>query len=297
MNNSLVTRCVWLVDTIRRYGRITRRELEAAWLRSDLSEGKPLTRRTLANHREAAERIFNINIECDPATYEYYIETESDNKESVTEWLLDSVSLHDVLSGATDATDRIFVENVPSARLFLGTAIDCIRGHRRMKFDYHPYTRSNPTTGVVLEPYFVKLFKQRWYLVGRNVADQKVKTYALDRVRNALSMTDTFKDDPAFDIQGYFKNAFGIVVTDTPVKEVVIKTDTRQAKYFRALPLHHSQHETVGNGYSLFSYRMLVTADLVSELLSHGQAITVLDPPELRAMMLSALKNTLDNYK
>ena len=80
------------------------------------------------------------------------------------------------------------------------------------------------------------------------------------------------------------------------VKEVALRTDSRQAKYLRALPLHHSQREAIHDNYSVFYYRLRLTPDLVQELLSMGSAVTVVSPPELRAMMVTQLRDTLANY-
>ncbi|MDE6317414.1 MAG: WYL domain-containing protein, partial [Muribaculaceae bacterium] len=204
--------------------------------------------------------------------------------------------LNNVIVGAKDITERIFLENVPSAREHLGTIIDALKAHNPVKFDYHPFTRSLPSTGLVVEPYFLKLFRQRWYLLGRNRAENRFKTYALDRICNAVAVPETFVDDPTFDIDGYFRDAFGIVVTKSEPKKVVLRVDPKQAKYFRALPLHHSQQETVSDTFSLFTYHMRVTEDFLSELLSYGPAVTVLEPPELRAMMRESLEKSLQAY-
>ncbi len=295
MSNLSVNRCVWLVDTIRRHGRITRAQIEEAWLRSSLSNGKPLSRRTFCNHRLTAEELFGVNILCDPATFEYYIE-ESGSSESVTNWLLHSASMSDALLYARDISDRIHVEHVPSAREYLTMVIDAIKTHRRMRFDYHPYTRSLPTTDISLEPYLLKLFKQRWYVVGRNTAENRVKTYALDRIKMGRLTSEKFKDDPKFDFENYFTDSYGIVVTHSEPRKVVLRADSRKAKYLRALPLHKSQQETVSDTYSLFTYRMRLTDDFVAELLSHGPSITVVEPPELRAMVTESLRQSLANY-
>lgn len=291
-----LNRCVWLVDTIRRHGRITRAQLEQAWLRSSYSDGRPLSRRTFCNHRAAAEELFHVNILCDPTTYEYYIEQDDESTRSVTEWLLNSASLNEVLSGAHDVSDRIFVENVPSAREHLDVAISALRSHQRIRFDYHPYTRTLPTVGVVIEPYFLKLFKQRWYVVGHNVAEDRIKTYALDRMANVTILSETFADDPLFDFQNYFRDSYGIVVTQSEPRKVVLKAEPRQAKYFRALPLHPSQYETISDSFSLFTYHIRLTDDFLAELLSYGPKIEVLEPPELRAMLRDSLRRTLDYY-
>ena len=60
MARNLLSRYIWLVDTIRRYGSITRRQLDEAWVRSVYSDGEPLPRRTFYNYRAAIEELFNM---------------------------------------------------------------------------------------------------------------------------------------------------------------------------------------------------------------------------------------------
>ncbi len=297
MARESINRCVWLVDTIRRYGRITRRQLNECWLRSPYSQGKPLSRRTFYNHRDAVEELFNLCIECDPSTYEYYIAHDDSNGESIANWMLNSMSLQDTLAGSRDVADRIFVENVPSAREHLSTIIDSLKQNHPVRFSYHPYTRSLPTHGICIEPYFIKLFKQRWYLIGRNVEEQRIKTYALDRMKDVVALPESFSLPDDFDANDYFKDAYGIVVTQSDVRKVVLKVEARQAKYFAALPLHSSQHQTIADGYSLFTYRLRITDDFIEELLSHGSHITVLEPAELRARIIQELTSSLKAYE
>ncbi|MDE6371507.1 MAG: WYL domain-containing protein, partial [Duncaniella sp.] len=73
MARNLLSRYVWLIDTIKRYGNITREELNRLWMLSPLGEGEPLPRRTFYNYRNAIEELFGITIQCNPATYEYFI--------------------------------------------------------------------------------------------------------------------------------------------------------------------------------------------------------------------------------
>lgn len=296
MSKELINRYVWLVDTIRRYGRISRRELDACWRRSSFSDGRPMPRRTFYNYRQGVEQLFGLTIECDPATYEYYISEEDPHDRSVTDWLLDSSAMSHVLTGARDVAGKIFLEEVPSSREFLGVVIDALRENRRLKFDYHPYTRSKPTTGILFEPYLLKIFRQRWYMAGRNIDEGKFKTYALDRVTSCVMTTENIVPDPAFDAETYFHDAFGIVVTESEPRDIVIRTDPRQAKYFRALPLHHSQQEMVHDEFCDFRLRLRITDDFIAELLSYGPKIQVIAPPELKARMRSEYQQALSLY-
>lgn len=297
MPKDLFNRYIWLVDTIKRYGKITREELNVRWQKTPFSNGESLPRRTFYNYRQAIEELFQINIECNPSTFEYYIDEGDIHNESVTNWLLNSAAMSNVLSDSREVSNRIFLEEVPSAREFLSVIIDGLKENRLIKFTYQPYTRVNSTPDIVIEPYFLKIFKQRWYVTGRNVKEDVIKTYALDRMREVTVEPTQFEMPENFDAETFFRDSFGIVFTQGEVKRVAIKANVRQAKYFRALPLHHSQQEMIHDDHSIFYYRLRITPDFVEELLSHGPHITVIEPPELRAMMISSLQETIANYE
>lgn len=296
MARDLFSRYIWIIDTIKRYGRITRKELNEKWTRSSVSDGETLPRRTFYNYRNAIEELFNINIECDTSTYEYYIAENDSYNNSASDWLLNSAAISNVLNESRDIAHRIYLENVPSAREFLEPIITAIKENRAFKFTYMPFSRINATPGIILEPYFLKIFRQRWYITGRNVKDNKIKTYALDRIAKVEICPETFSIPDDFDADDFLKYSFGIMFTQGDVKQVAIKVGTRQAKYLRALPLHHSQHEILHDTYSIFNYRLRITSDFVQELLSLGADITVLQPRELRAMVIDSLRKTLENY-
>ncbi len=295
MAKDLFRRYLWMIDTIRRHGRISRADFDDCWSRSVFSNGKPMPRRTFFNYREAIEELFCVEIKCDPRTYEYYIDENGPHSEDMTEWLLNAAAVNDVLSNSRELADRIFVEDVPSARQHLAPAIDAMRENKVISFDYLPYYRTRPGD-VTLEPYFLKIFRQRWYITGRNVAENRIKTYALDRIGTLKILNDTFEIDPTFDFDEYFRYSFGIVSSKGEARRIAVRTDPNQAKYFRALPLHRSQDEVIHDRYSIFYYNMRITPDLVAELLSYGPRVEVIEPPELRAMLRTELEESLKFY-
>ena len=297
MARNLINRYVWLVDTISRYGRITLKDLNEVWLRSPISEGKPLARRTFFHYRDGVEEMFDINIQCDKSTFEYYIDDSGNESNArLRSWLVDSVSMSGMLSNAHDISERIMLENVPSAREHLPVIIDAMKQNRRIRFSYKSYTRSLPTIGIVLEPYFVKIFKQLWYVIGMNVNEGVVKTYSLDRISSLNLLQETFVMPEDINPSEFFKDCFGIITNKNSAKRIVLRVEPTQAKYFRALPLHHSQQEEVHDHYSVFSYKMRITYDLKEEIMSHGASIEVLEPKELKMLIRNEMENALAHY-
>ena len=298
MARDLINRYVWLVDTISRYGRITLNDLNQVWLLSRISRGKPLARRTFFHYRNGVEDMFDINIKCDRATFEYYIDNnDSESSVRLRRWLVDSVSMSGMLSTAHDVSERIVLENVPSAREHLPVIIDALKQNRRISFSYKSYTRSRPVPGIVLEPYFVKIFKQLWYVIGLNVKDRLIKTYSLDRMSNLNIQQDTFVMPEGFSPSRFFKDCFGIITNQNSPKRIVLRVEPTQAKYFRALPLHSSQQEVVHDDYSIFTYQMRITYDLKEEIMSHGASVEVLEPNELKTLIRTELEAALKNYQ
>lgn len=297
MSKNLFSKYIWIIDTIRRHGSIRRDELNRLWMLSPHSGGNPLPRRTFYSYRNEIEEIFKLNIVCNPSTFEYTIEDSGDtHTDNVTDWMLNTASMSNTLTDACEIADRVFLEDVPSARMHLSTVIGAMKEYKQLEFGYSPYSRTGSPKPVKLEPYFLKIFRLRWYVTGRNVKENKIKTYALDRMSDVSVGTDTFDMPAGFDAESYFRDSFGIVFSQGETRKVTIRTDPRQAKYFRALPLHHSQTEMIHDNYSIFNFNLRLTPDLVQELLSYGPHVTVLAPAELRAMMQTNLKEALENY-
>lgn len=297
MARTPVERYVWLIDVLRQRGRLTRAEINRLWRLSPYNdEGRPLSRKTLYNYKKAIGNLFDVVIECDTATFEYYIEEDEKSGSRFTDWLLNSTAVNEALSESRDISDRVLLEDVPSARQHLPLVLKALKASTRLKFDYHNYTRSRPTPGVVLEPYLTRIFRQRWYVLGRNLADNRLKTYALDRMSNVTDTGIGFNVPEDFDTETYFRYSYGIVVNRSEPRDIVLRTDHHYAKYIAALPLHHTQEQSLHDNYCLFTYRMQITDDLVQELLSHGSRIVVEQPRELRVRMREELRKSLDAY-
>lgn len=75
MAANIFGRYVWLVDTLLRRGKLTFREINKLWQKSDLGYGEELPLRTFHNHQKAIKDIFDIYIDCDRKDgYRYYID-------------------------------------------------------------------------------------------------------------------------------------------------------------------------------------------------------------------------------
>ena len=114
---------IWLVNTIRKAGKITFAEIQEKWLETDMSEGIELAHSTFYRHKDAIEEIFGILIECDRKNgYKFYIGNEEVlSEDSVQNWMLSTLSVNHVISESLSLQDRILLENIPSGKKYLQT--------------------------------------------------------------------------------------------------------------------------------------------------------------------------------
>lgn len=293
MSKDLIARYVWLVDTLTKYRRLRREEINELWMRSPFSQGDPLPERTFFSYRRAIEENFHIDILCNRAG-EYYIDEETSK---VSGWLVDQMAVNNLVRESGLEQGRLEIEDVPSAREYLSTVLDAMKDNHRIIFDYHSFARSRADRGIIFCPYFLKLYKQRWYVYGLKVKGNSMRTYALDRMTDVKIDSERFaipeKRDPAEE----FSSIVGVTSSKAEPRNVRIMTTCSQAKYLRALPLHRSQTEVVHDNYSIFSYRLKLNYELVSELMALGPEIKVLEPKELQAMVKTRLKDALARYE
>ena len=297
MTRDLFSRYVWIVDTITRYGRITRERLSQLWLRSQISGGEPLPERTFFHYRRSIEQNFHIDILCDRTGHYYIDQTALTRNRSLSNLMLDNYAVNGAISCSPEASERVVVEDVPSAREHLPSVLEAIRNSEKVCFTYAGFNRSRAERDILFSPYFLKRYKQRWYMLGRREKDGGIRTYALDRIK-ALTLTqEPFEMPAGVTPDDYFGSVIGITTSMAPVHTVRLHATSRQAKYLRALPLHPSQQEEVHDDYSIFTWQLQLNYELVHEIVGYGDAVKVLDPPELRVMVVEALRGALARYE
>lgn len=239
-----------------------------------MSGGEDLPLKTFHNHRKAVQDIFDINIECNKRGGYYYIENVEDiEHDGLRTWLLNTFSVSNLINESRKLKDKTILENIPSRQRFLTFVIEAIRDNRVLKIRHHSFWKDSASTFEV-KPYYVKLFRQRWYMLAKSISYGTIRVYSLDRI---LEITDTdkpFTYSEELYPAGYFYNSFDIIIiVDQAYPPEIIQLEVygTGTKYFKALPLHHSQKIIFEyDGYTQFQYYMSPTYDLKQKLLSYG---------------------------
>lgn len=290
---------IWLVNTIYKARKISLSEINEKWVDTEMSDGVEFSRTTFHRHKIAIEEMFGIYIECDRRNgFKYYIGNEYVLQEnSVQNWMLSTLSVSSLLAESMSLNERILLENVPSGGEKLKTVIKAMKESKKISITYRRYG-GHATRTFDLEPYCVKLFGQRWYLLGR-FTDRGMATFSLDRILEIKIKKEKFKFDEDFDAVSYFSDCFGIMIDENSKPErVVIRAYGYEPYYLRDLPLHHSQRELASNEeYTDFELCLKLTSDFKTKLLSRGEWIEILEPKALADEIIEWHQNAINRYK
>lgn len=289
---------VWITDTIYHSGGITLQELNERWVKTELSEGIPMTRLTFNRHRAAIEEIFDINIECRRKGYQYYIENEEILKSnSLKHWMIDSLSVSNVLLESSSLKDRILLENIPSGKKHLQPIINAMKQGKKLLIEYLRFGKLERRQ-IIVEPYAIKVFKQRWYLLAADDKWTIPAVYALDRIMSLKETGDSFEYPKDFNAEIFFKDCYGVICgTNDEVQRIVLRAYPPYVNYLRTLPLHASQKELNSTSdYADFELYLRPTFDFRQELLSQGDEVEILQPENFREEMKSLLEKMLKRY-
>ena len=285
MAKNTINKYVWLAETIYRAKEISFEEINRRWLDSDISDGETLSIRTFHKWRVAIEEMFGLIIENENSgQYRYYIQNSDELKSgSMRSWLFNTLTVSNLMMDSVSIKDKILFEEIPDGEQYLPIILEALKKNLVLGMTYQSYWRDDANT-FEIEPYCLKAFKQRWYLVARSPYYDKIMIYSLDRVK-WLGLTDkSFKYPKNFYPEEFFDDCFGIIADQkVKVETVKLKVSAGQANYLRSLTLHQTQKEIERTDeYSIFTVRLRPTFDFRQEILSQGCDIEVLEPKWFR---------------
>lgn len=290
---------IWLLNTIQLAGKISLSEINEKWLCTEMSGGVDLSRTTFNRHKDAIEDIFGIIIECDKKDgFKYYIANKSVlHEDTIQNWMLSSLTVHTAVQEGVSLQKRILLENVPSGYKYLQTILNAMKTNHCISFTYQKYNDADIKTYPEAEPYCLKLYKQRWYMLTK--VKQQYRTFSLDRIKHLEIIAKSFQLDKDFDAEAFFHDYFGVFRDETmPPQKVVLRASKAERPYLRDLPLHHSQKEiATTESYSDFSYFISPTDDFVGEILRKKDRLYVVSPIELREKVFKIIKDMEKNYE
>jgi hypothetical protein len=295
-------RHIWILSELYQNPKgLTYKEFAERWERSSQNVlGTSLPKRTFADCLRAIEDTFDVDISSDARNGYRYRIVQRDwlENDRVKDWLLSAFAVNGVLQDSRGLRERVMFEDIPSGNDYLLEVLKAMRENRVLAVTYQDYFDKEPRA-ILLEPYCVRVFRQRWYVVGVMENESQgeepaeltnqghIRRYALDRVVTLEPTDATFKMPRGFSVDDYFADAFGIIVEpeeyDVETIRMKVYNINHRREYLRSLPLHHSQRETEqAEDYSIFELRLTPTYDFIQAVLAMGNEVEVLAPEYVR---------------
>ena len=291
--------CIWLVNQLLKRKRMTLNEIQKEWRAYNADYDINLHRNTFMSYKRLAEDIFDINVNCDRSTNEYYIEyPEGMISSPVNQWLIQTAESTDVISRRKRLGNRIILESTFGGEEYLDAITDAMSRNKCINIVYHSYWME--AQYFTVEPYFIKFFKQRWYLIGHCHERNGLRVYSLDRMDSATISDTSFvmKDENYPNV--LYNDNFGIIHGEEETKsdDILLKFTIKQGHYIMTRPLHHTQEIIFKDeNHIIFKMHMKVTLDLVQELLSYGSSLQVLSPDSLIKEIRKTINELSELYK
>ena len=264
---------------------------------SDL-HGNTLTKakRTIQRDFDAIRSIYNIDIRFDFRRGVYVLDPDENQEKNLR--MVEALDLFNAMKVTENISGIIhFEKRRPQGTENMNGLLHAIQNHVQIEFTYSKYWE-NVSTQRIAEPYALKEFKNRWYLVALDHKDFRIKTFALDRLTDLEITKRKFQHPQKFDVNKYFKHCFGIITADDEQpQEIVLSFEPFQGKYIKSLPLHESQEVLVDNENEIrIRLKIYLTHDFLMEILSHGENVKVIQPAGLIEQLKSNYTNALNQY-
>jgi predicted DNA-binding transcriptional regulator YafY len=293
-------RYIFIINKLKRAKQATFEEIAEYLTKESESDGYydfTISKRTFQRDLDEIDAIYGIEIKYDFSGKFYFI--ENDFNPDVNDRMVESIEVYNALKITEHLSPYLHLEKrCAQGTEHLYRLLKALQTQKQIEFSYHKYYDEDPHSHTV-EPLALKESRNRWYLFAKNIDDDQVKCYALDRLSNAKILDFSFEPNPDFDITECLKYSFGIIVPcDDHPCEVILSLDPLQGKYIKSLPLHESQQIIEDTAQELrISLNIYITHDFKMELLSLGNTVKVISPTRLIKEMTATHQEALMRYK
>jgi predicted DNA-binding transcriptional regulator YafY len=148
-----------------------------------------------------------------------------------------------------------------------------------------------------LHPYRLCLVKQAWYLIARPDGEDAPRTYRVARFKT-LRLLDTNAEVPdAFDLKGYFGNAWSVYRGEQSYAVEIVFTGEAATTVIEGVWHHTQKIRKNKNGSVTLIFQVDGLNEILRWILGWGSRAKVIQPPQLREMILAQLNQAIGNYR
>jgi len=179
----------------------------------------------------------------------------------------------------------------------LGQLLKAIQDKDVLQMTYKSFNQEKEEA-FIIHPYFLKQYNKRWFLYGQREDFDTWTNLALDRI---IDFTKSYKHEYRAnnqDPQEYFEDLIGVSKPmDQASLFIQIKINASLWPYIESKPLHPSQKMiTKNDDYTLIQLDIIPNYEFYAQILSFGAAVEIIEPIEVRNIVLQKIKDNLSLY-
>ncbi|MCB0502240.1 MAG: WYL domain-containing protein [Bacteroidetes bacterium] len=292
-----IARCNLIIKKLRKHPASFTDISDYLALESELQEYNfNVSKRTFQRDLEDIRSLYNIDIQFDFSRKVYFI--DFDEQPDVNKRILEAFDTFNALNLSDRLSNNIhFEKRRPQGTENLYGLLHAIKNQLQIRFAYQKFWEDELTKRNA-EPYALKEFRNRWYVLAKDIKDQQIKSFALDRLYDLIITKLRFQLPIDFNVNQHYKYSFGIISPNgNKPEEIELSFDPFQGKYIKTLPLHESQQILIDNEDELrIRLTLYITHDFLMELLSYGENLRVIKPQRLIDDLKSIFNNVLRLY-
>lgn len=190
----------------------------------------------------------------------------------------------------------------------LGKLFTAISNKVVINLSYHIFSDPENVRQVVLHPYLLKQYNNRWYLLGA-AEDGYILNFALDRIDDIEQMSNIKYMEPDDGIEERFDDIVGVTLPqDAQVEKILLWVSDTQYPYIETKPLHGSQRiirgaraERLYKDYGFddghfVEISCIINTELKQLIASFIDQVVILTPTSLRDEMMGRLESLIKKY-
>lgn len=208
--------------------------------------------------------------------------------------------------------DHVYTETHKSRPLIVLESNEHLRGIERLDMLYRAIVqqkvlslryqsfKARDSTVFYFHPWWLREFKNRWFLVGVRGKKKELLTLALDRILEAeIAEGEEYRLNPGIDPEQYYLNVLGVTVSEgARLHMVSLFVNADQAPYVETKPLHASQRVVQRSGEGIIiTLRVQLNYELEREILGFSDGIKVLAPRSLRKIIERKARKMVQLYE
>lgn len=292
-----ISRYNLIIKKLRKQPATFNEILDYLSLESELQEYNfNVSKRTFQRDLDDIRSLYNIDIVYDYSKKYYFI--DFDEQPEVNERILEAFDTFNALNISDRLSNFIhFEKRHPQGTENLYGLLHAIKNKVQITFSYQKFWEDEISHRIA-EPYALKEFKSRWYVLANDLKDRNVKSFALDRLSDLEITKKKFQLPNDFNVNEHFRYCFGIISpNNNKPQEIILSFDPYQGQYIKTLPLHDSQVILKDNDEELLiKLTLFATRDFIMEIMSFGEDVKVVGPEGLVNEIKKGLEGALKRY-